>query len=176
MQIQTCIRLGFTMPEASRLQRWALTPPLHNRCTVLISPVQSKIASLPTLSLRSQRRKGTVTPLGFCLHKTLGLYTPDVISPVQSKIASLVSFTLNSQRRSSKVFVLCVKLIACRFSTSHSILLFCGTVLTLTRTWLSQATCLFGCPDFPHKVLKPCAIIRLLFINNYTTNSISDII
>ena len=133
MQIQTCIRLGFTMPEISRFQRWALTPPLHNRCTAPIPPVQSKIASLPTLSLRSQRR-------------------------------------------SSKVFVLCVKLIACRFSTSHSILLFCGTVLTLTRTWLSQATCLFGCPDFPHKVLKPCAIIRLLFINNYTTNSISDII
>ena len=31
MQIQTCIRLGFTMPEISRFQRWALTPPLHNR-------------------------------------------------------------------------------------------------------------------------------------------------
>ena len=39
-----------------------------------------------------------------------------------------------------------------RLRAAHSILLFCGTVLTLTRTWLSQATCLFGCPDFPHEI------------------------
>ncbi len=42
-----------------------------------------------------------------------------------------------------------------------SILLFCGTFLTLARTWLSQAACLFGCPDFPHKT-KFCAIILRL--------------
>lgn len=46
---------------------------------------------------------------------------------------------------------------------SHSILLFCGTVLTLTRTWISQAICLFGCPDFPHEKINLFARLSACF-------------
>ena len=53
---------------------------------------------------------------------------------------------LNILRRLSMVLARRAKLNACHFGASHSILLFCGTVLTLTGTWVSQANLLFGLP------------------------------
>lgn len=40
-----------------------------------------------------------------------------------------------------------------RYGASHSILLFCGTVLTLTGTWVSQANLLFRLPGLSSPVL-----------------------
>ena len=60
---------------------------------------------------------------------------------------------------------LLIKCVALRFASlgRTGILLFCGTVLTLTRTWLSQAARLFGCPDFPHEKIR-AIILRLSFL------------
>ncbi len=66
---------------------------------------------------------------------------------------------------------LLIKCVTLRFASlgRTGILLFCGTVLTLTRTKLSLATRLFGCPDFPHKDSEPLRDYPpTFFLNNYT--------
>ena len=47
-------------------------------------------------------------------------------------------------------FYLAVALVLYKYSN----LLFCGTFLAFTDTWISQADCYFDCPDFPHNLYK----------------------
>ena len=76
----------------------------HSGLRLVFPPVQSKIASFSSLTLRSQRRSSIVAPAVLLVaspwaHSGWRLVFP----PVQSKIASFSSLTLRSQRRSSIV-------------------------------------------------------------------------
>ena len=64
-------------------------------------------------------------------------------------VSRLFSLLLSQSLKSSIILRRSSKVPAClssRHAWDHSILLFCGTVLVLTDTWVSQANLLFGLP------------------------------
>jgi len=71
-------------------------------------------------------------------------------------VSRLFSLLLTQSLKSSIILRRISKVPAClssRHAWEHSILLFCGTVLTLTGTWVSQANLLFRLPGLSSPVL-----------------------